>query len=411
MHDSPDLEHKACILNNLACAHFKNGNYLQAYSLLKKSLGVLPNTSNTENTIKIYINLASLANEIADIKEVESYLNKALDLVSTLDGPKNDFFCAIYDEFGVLYRESVKCSEAIPFFEKALQYAMHNTPQQSLNTPRILDSLGLTYKIAGNYNKASELHNKALELYTKTLESHPNMGISYYGKALVHRSRGEDTTALQYLETCLKIFQKYYPETHPEFAKVYNSICQVYNSQFKHVQGMQMILKSIDIFKKNQLENHPDMAKFYNNLGLVYKGLELNDSAIKSYETGLSILKAIYGDNYPGLAPHYNNLGVIYRRTENFRKALENYLACARILEIAFGEKHPLKAETTFNNALLFGMKQHLDAERKLLQRSNILFKCCFGPTHPFTNKAKMNIQRGAMLAESFSFDIGQPAI
>ena len=82
-------------------------------------------------------------------------------------------------------------------------------------------------------------------------------------------------------------------------AKSYSSIALVYKTQGMYSDAIENYEKGLDIRRDVQGETHTDVASCYTNIAAVYADKYQYQDALNCYTKALEIRKTLYGDSHP----------------------------------------------------------------------------------------------------------------
>ncbi|CAF3945808.1 unnamed protein product [Rotaria sp. Silwood1] len=167
----------------------------------------------------------------------------------------------IYKNIGGVQHIMGNYSEALQYFEKALEIRETVLPLSHPDLAQIYAWMGATYSNTGYYAKALEFHKKAYKIYRETLPlNHPDMSISYSSIGGVYNSMGDYTKALEFYEKANQIYEKALPPNHPDLAASYSTVGQMFTKMGSYSKALAFYKKAHEIYEKALSSNHPDLA-------------------------------------------------------------------------------------------------------------------------------------------------------
>ena len=129
------------------------------------------------------LNIGKMFVDIGNFERALKYFNKAVEISLLSDdlSIKSQSHALI----GKLYRKNGKCSQAIPFYQEALNHLQHSTKNYSYNKIKVLYELALTYKELKDYEKVIEVCQTSLELLNQfDYQTYKGKFKYLYGKTL-----------------------------------------------------------------------------------------------------------------------------------------------------------------------------------------------------------------------------------
>jgi tetratricopeptide (TPR) repeat protein len=181
-----------------------------------------------------------------------------------------------YGNLALTYLSQGQCAEAIPLYEKSIEY-LKSDRDKALSW----NGLGNAYRGVGDYVHAVAAYQHAAELDPET------SGIRDWADEVPSNEPPKKAQTLIKLGTVLlktgsadeavAAFQKAI-ELEPEAGAAYTNLARALASQGKYREAVTLFEKSIDL-----LDNDKDKAQALNGLGNAHRKLQDYESAIRSY--------------------------------------------------------------------------------------------------------------------------------
>ena len=279
----------------------------------------------------------------------------------------------VLSSIGLSYGLSGNHQKALEFEGKALKIRLSIFGENHRSVASSFNSIGTTYGDLGNHKDALEYEERALKIRLSLFgENHPSVANSYNSIGITCGFLGDYKKALEYDEKALKIRLSLYGGTHPVVANSYNNVGGLYGEigdYNKSLEYQEMALKiSLSLFG----ENHPSVATYYNNVGCTYGDLGYHPMALIYQKKALKIRLSLFGEGHPDVANSYNSVGFTYGELGEKQKALEYQERALKIRLSLFGENHPSVATSCNNVGLDYGelgdYKKALEYEEKALK-------------------------------------------
>jgi tetratricopeptide (TPR) repeat protein len=134
---------------------------------------------------------------------------------------------------------------------------------------------------------------------------------------------GEYESALEFLNSALKIRKDYWGEIHPDTADSYCSVGGVYFSMGDYEKALWHFKKSGKIRK--QIDGHPDIADIYGNIGMICEDKGHLKCALKFYIKTYGIYVETIGEKHPKTKDCLRILQEAYEKIRN-PQPFEEYL-------------------------------------------------------------------------------------
>ena len=293
-----------------------------------------------------------------------------------------------------------------------------------------LDSANIVWQFdAGRAAKQVADYNRAMLYYERVLKhslltcGEDNYTIVAYGEiSSIFNKRGELDTALNYLNSALKLsimigdsisisnvyasfgniynnqgnyqdaFDAYFEalkirniikeKDDDAFIKICSGIGLVCDKLGRYDKALDFHQKAVAILERTRNTNIDTYTGVYNNLGLTYSHHGNYQNALDSYRKVLDIQTKMLGVSHPDVARTYNNIGATLREMGNISESKDYYINALRIREVIFGLFHPDVANSYNNVGTFFaetgdtykGLEFHkkaLDIREKLLDSNH----------------------------------------
>jgi CHAT domain-containing protein/Tfp pilus assembly protein PilF len=206
------------------------------------------------------------------------------------------------------------------------------------------NNLGLIKKSLGLYSEALDYYNRAENLASNEKEDLKDLAIIYTNKSRIYTFQRSFSTAIEYLEKAIRIFQSY---ENPDksilqsLSGAYLSIGIVYSETRDYNSALENLYKSLNLKLNNNL-TETELTLL--NLAKTYAQLDSLKKAEKFYDKCLNLIKNKFGGNYYRMAEVYFGYGSFLYETRKFPEALEAYRKALTINLKNYGEKHTLVA-------------------------------------------------------------------
>ncbi len=345
---------------------------------------LLKQTTDEGEKAHLFHQLGWIKDDQGKYTEAIEFYEKALEILQKILPPNHPLLGTSYNNISTVYENMGEYLKALSYYEKDLEILQKTLPANHPDLATSYNNIGVVYDNMGEHSKALSYYEKALEIRQNTLPpNHPSLATSYNNIGAVNDSMGKYSKALSYYEKALEIRQNTLPANHPSLATSYNNIGFVYKNMGEYSKVLSYYEKALEIRQKSLSRNHPNLATSYNNIGTVHDSMGEYSKALSYYEKALGIRQNTLPANHPSLATSYNNIGGVYYNTGEYSKALSYYEKALEIFQRTLPPNHPDWA-TSYNNigAVYKNMGEHSKAlsyyEKDLEIRQKSL-----SPNHP----------------------------
>jgi len=312
------------------------GKEVTAQQILEKGYKKIKKTKQSpEVKTRLLITMSTTFRAFHRNKKSEELINEALETYTKEKQPNPVLLATLYQEKGILSRDTEKPKEAIQFLNKGTQ-ALEKLPQRSKEANELLSSL---------YGKIAYIHRQQNNL----------------DQALIEAKKG------------LAIQQKIYPANHVGTAETLFIIAGIYKSKRDYKTAEQYQRQSLNMCKALFKGAHPGIAANLGNLSFFLEKQKKFAEAEKILQESLQQNQQLYGKKHRSIATAYNNLGNNAFAQKNYPKATEYYKKATAMSEELFGRKSSGVAIYLHNQARVrFRQKQWAEAITLLKEASQI---------------------------------------
>jgi len=209
----------------------------------------------------------------------------------------------------------------IPDSAEQLAYEQLKYAKSTDNKVQIADafnSLGISFTVRGQNEKAIESFTKCLELNIE-LKDLKGEGAAYNNIGMVHNNEGDFYRAIAFYEKSLRIDIKLMDDEGR--AASLGNIGIIYTHQEEYEKALEYHLQSLALDIKN--EDSRGVADTYVNIAVVHRHLNNYNEALNHANLALAGYSEI--EDKAGLALSYENMGAIYHETKRYKEALIHF--------------------------------------------------------------------------------------
>lgn len=234
-----------------------------------------------------------------------------------------------------------KYDSSLWLLNETLHFAKERFGENSIETARTYNNIGVVFWQQGEYHKAIDAHKKSLsvslsllgEINSKVSSSYNNLGIIYF-------EMGDLDRALEYYKKSMIIDFNLSGELSPNTDKTYNNVGNTYSRKGDNFRALEYYKKSLSIRRELLGDNHPDVATSYSNIGIAYGRMGDYEKALENNLIALSIRIDVFKTDHPDIAMSYNNIGLAYFHLGDYEQG-KKYAEKSLAIKInLLGEKH-----------------------------------------------------------------------
>ena len=264
----------------------------------------------------------TIADSLLDAGQYEKAVAKFreyLDSPGNMSDGQKEFTASCSEKIGICYYKLDNYSEAIDWFQKALDLQREKGDLESVAST--LNNIGLNYKMRGNYDKAIDYYEQTIRI-DEELGKGSEIAKTLNNIGMVYRVWGKYDKAIEYFERSLGLRSSL--KDQPGVSKSLNNIGLVYTEWKKYDQAIRNFRESLKI--EESLKDEDEVAIRLNNLGRVYFYKNQYDTALLYFEKNLAFHNRNRDMGQIALA--YNNIGKVYLAQKKHEDAA-SYLTSA----------------------------------------------------------------------------------
>ena len=282
--------------------------------------------------------------------------------------------------------------EAAAHLERSLDVRRATLRPADPDTLAAMDAVAVAYRGSGQFARAEEMLRQTLKLKLASLGADsPEVLRTEHLIAIVLRSSGKYAESERLHEQVFEARRRVLGDEHADTMRSANDLGWVYLYTGKREKAEALLASNLDRRRKVLGAEHPDTLVTAHNLAMS-RG---NDSAIVAgLRPVLESQRKVIGSEHPDTLATLNNLGNALRRMGSLFEARDVYL------EALAAEKAGNRASrfNVMNNlALVYSDLAEFEKSRELLEDAWEAEKKMFGPDHPDSTRASLNLTELAL--------------
>ncbi|MGE0090404.1 MAG: CHAT domain-containing protein [Bacteroidales bacterium] len=233
---------------NLGIVYKLYGDYVNAIKFYDKAENLFKEINKIDPLVSIYLNKANIFEIQKDYKKSEQYYLKTLVLLNQDSIANKARIASLYNNLGILYRNTGNNNQAIDYFLKSI--SLKNSNDKLYNT---FGNLALSYEKMKLYNDAERYYLKALE---NIKQQFGNNNVWYalaelnYGTFLINK-KNDTINSITHLANALLIYQSVYGEKSTDLSFCYNRIGEYYLVTHDYKNALISFQKSLVALAEN----------------------------------------------------------------------------------------------------------------------------------------------------------------
>ncbi|CAF1323858.1 unnamed protein product [Adineta ricciae] len=157
----------AICYNNIASAYNSDKKYWEALGYYKKTQQIYEEIlrENNPDLAIFYNNIASVYDSLDEDSKALLYYSKALDFYQTKSRSPDPYLASIYNNIGMVYKKRNHQLEiALIYYDKSLQVKQKIFPSDYFDFALSYNNIGMVYYKMCNYSEAIQYYQRALEI-------------------------------------------------------------------------------------------------------------------------------------------------------------------------------------------------------------------------------------------------------
>jgi CHAT domain-containing protein/tetratricopeptide (TPR) repeat protein len=262
-------------LSALAASLWRQGDIVQAESLLRKSLGFIEAKRGRRHVDVAYAlnNLATVLKDAGRFVEAEPLYLRSLSIFEDLLGHEDNLVAETLSNLGVMFTAQGRYESAEPLLRRGLAIAEKKFGSNSPEITRHLNNLAVLQERLAKYQDGIDLLLRALEIQldskkpdieaVATLQS--NIG-NYWAR------QGHYAEAVTFVQLGLEIRRNLFGNEHIQIAHSLNNLSSLQFKQGMYPEADLHNRKSLAIYQNILGGEHPYVANSLSNLALLSGG-------------------------------------------------------------------------------------------------------------------------------------------
>ncbi len=287
-YEPEQTEESARIYCEIAVVYIRIRDYDNAITCFKKALSIRQSMHGTmhESIAEAYQGIANVYLEKREYDEAMDYYKKALEIEENVLDSNHPLTLATRNGIAIIYHTKDEFKKSFDYFERTVLESEKVFGKQHHNTIAAYNNLAAAYHVKAEYNKALEYYNKALSI--RCSADDPDSAKSYTGIASVYRDMGDYGNAMKYIEKALAIKEAVYGIDNPETATTYIDIASVLRDKGDYDKALEYANKALSIMEKAFGAKDSSLKRIYHVLATIYQFKNDFNNALKYYEKALN---------------------------------------------------------------------------------------------------------------------------
>lgn len=383
--DDLTYHQRAKIYNNLG---YLNLNLLDAFEAERNlNLSILYHEEagipNQKDYAMALLNMGILYIEQVEFDLARRYIQKSLDILGEIPGPKTDFWIA-RAKLALLYEEAGSYTLALSIYNNCYDQLVASGNDLSPDFAEICMHKGRILILTGDPVEGEKFINLSSTIYESLGEQYAvERAESLEHLAIFYERMGRFGEAETTLLEVLQLKRSIPDEADILIIETLNDLGVMYHRLGQVRKASQMFQEVISESEENVGIDHPFYATAKNNLGTLALASGDVEGARDLFVDALATYKAKFGVAHPYYANTLNNLARVERQLGNSEQAEKYYMEVLQTDEKIYGKNHPNYATTLINVGVLYSSMGREQEAEKFYREAVDIRENVLGINHP----------------------------
>ncbi|KAF3205830.1 hypothetical protein TWF679_009199, partial [Orbilia oligospora] len=257
-------------------------------------------------------------------------------------------------------------------YERSLQNA---TGHPSCLELKMMDALGVSLRLQGEYDKALRWCTRALD-GTKSQggnDSSESLIITTHIAAIL-RARGDYSESIARYRWVLERQEEKIGYLHPQTLETRHQLAGALISSAEYVEALDLLEQVQEEKEKRLGKYHPSVLEIVDNIATILEAQGSYDEALRYYKLAYETRAHILGENHYSTLGSKSGIACIYERLGQYEECLAQYGGVLEQLESMFGvgEDHPWVLRTFSNIADVLACLGRYNEAEKLYRKAYV---------------------------------------
>jgi serine/threonine protein kinase len=255
--------------------------------------------------------------------------------------------------------------------EQAIPEIAKSFPKQPLAEASIRQALGISYWLAGDYERAIKEHERALTLRESNLgHDHPDTMKSLQCLAQEYMGASRLNDAIRLHEQIFKLRKAELGPDDVETLWTMNRLAENLKVAGRLSEAMPLYEEGLKRARSSLGPDHPDTLIYMDNLAGAYRLAGRLDESVPLFEQTLKLDQAKLGPQHPDTLATMVNLAQTYHDAGRFADAVKLHRSTLEIRKIVLGPEHTDTLFSMNSLALALADDGHVDQAIPLLEQA-----------------------------------------
>jgi CHAT domain-containing protein len=321
------------------------------------------------NNAKTFYNKGIDYGTIGKLDSALIYTQKAVLIYESLRETDSTLLANTYQSLGIIYKILGQYDEAINCYDKSEKIYIKKNNQSLI--AYIYGNKANIYFIQQDYAKAKDFHLRAYEIFKRdSLIYRKQIALTFNNLGNIYRKNNDFIGAINSYSKSLRLKNE-----NDNVHTTIGNLALCYNKLQKTEIAKKYYLEAIKTSKKINGELNLKTAVYYLNIAIFISNQGKNDEALQYFYTALKIYKENLEEAHPDLSQCYNDIGEFYMKNNQSDSAIFYFQKSLIALAPEFNDtrlsSNPDLNQVLSKTHLLSALKNKANALSKLAEEQN----------------------------------------
>jgi CHAT domain-containing protein/tetratricopeptide (TPR) repeat protein len=311
-------------MTSLGLLYIEIQEYTKAVALYKKCLeNITINNDKYGNEAALVQHLANANVKIGEYAQAETLYKHSVEIAEKRFGKESRNTAGPLASLGELYVRTGQFAKAESFCSRALEISEKTSNGTKTEVARSLSCLGDLYQAIGDFSKAQQLYQRSID---STGSTDPDFAFVIHKMAQIYYLTDDYPQAISLYEESQSLIEKTLGKEHPHLVPLLHDLGLCYWRVGDDAKSLSLLQQSLHIAEKKLGKNSPDVIAPLNSLARLHTYKGDYKTAEPLAKRSLEISEEIFGKDHHELVDKLYSLALIKHAQSDARGAWDQLL-------------------------------------------------------------------------------------
>lgn len=277
----------------------------QIYLILSNFLNRIHETQIThhdqQQIVNSYVNMANIFYKQEQYEKSLDFYEKAFAIASKLPSIIPLTIAAYEYRVALIYVSVGQLDDALLVYQRVLKVRLNHCQTNDLSVVCTLHAIGDIYREKKEFTEALKYYQKALQI--QTINGEENIDRSVFAATHIHialnyHDQNKINKALTHFLQAINYQKKYFSEYHSILAFSYNYISILYHQLDQYESALKYQFLVLEVEKHTLPNDHSNLSNTYSNIAIIYEQCHNYKQSVVYAEKAIQQMKYHLDDNH-----------------------------------------------------------------------------------------------------------------